>query len=76
MSRLLSERMSLQTVAIASFVLVVVLAISLGLTVRAALDETQSLKVIQTRVLASNLSAALAFWRRSCIPGRPDNVAE
>ena len=61
MSRLLSERMSLQTVAIASFVLVVVLAISLGLTVRAALDETQSLKVIQTRVLASNLTAALAF---------------
>ncbi|MGB1440197.1 MAG: CHASE sensor domain-containing protein, partial [Luminiphilus sp.] len=61
MSRLLSERMSLQTVAIASFVLVVVLAISLSLAVRAALDETQSLKVIQTRVLASNLTAALAF---------------
>lgn len=61
MSRPLSERMSLQTVAIASFVLVVVLAISLSLAVRAALDETQSLKVIQTRVLASNLTAALAF---------------
>ena len=61
MSRPLSQRMSLQTVAIASFVLIVVLAISLSLAVRAALDETQSLKVIQTRVLASNLSAALAF---------------
>lgn len=59
MTKPLSQRMSLQTVAIASFVLIVVLAISLALAVRAALDETQSLKVIQTRLLASNMTTAL-----------------
>lgn len=61
MTKPLSQRMSLQTVAVASLVLLVVLAISLTLTLRAALNETRELKVVQTQVLASNLTAALAF---------------
>lgn len=57
----LDQRVSLLTVAIASIVTALVISISLGLAFRAAMAETHELKVIQTRVLASNLTAALAF---------------
>jgi signal transduction histidine kinase/CheY-like chemotaxis protein len=53
--------MSLQTAAVASLVSICVLTVSLTLTVRAALGEAYELRVVQTRVLASNLTAALAF---------------
>ena len=61
MTRALRRRISLTTVAVASLMAVFVLAVSLTLTVRAALKETYTLQVVQARVLASNLTAALAF---------------
>ncbi len=61
MTRPLRRRISLTTVAVASLMAVFVLAVSLTLTVRAALNETYTLQVVQARVLASNLTAALAF---------------
>ena len=61
MTQRLDRRVSILTVTIATFVTVLVISISLSLGFRAAMDETYELKVIQIRVLGSNLTAALAF---------------
>ena len=61
MTQRLDQRVSVLVVTIATVVTVFVVSISLGLAFRAAMAETHELKVIQTRVLASNLTAALAF---------------
>jgi len=61
MTQRLDRRVSILTVTIATFVTVLVISISLSLGFRAAMEETYELKVIQIRVLGSNLTAALAF---------------
>ncbi|MDA8826761.1 ATP-binding protein [Luminiphilus sp.] len=61
MTQRLDRRVSLLTVSIATFVTVLAISVSLGLAFRATMAETYELKVIQTRVLGSNLTAALAF---------------
>ena len=61
MTQRLDRRVSVLMVTITTVVTVFVISISLGLAFRAAMSETYELKVIQTRVLGSNLTAALAF---------------
>ena len=61
MTQRLDRRVSVLMVTITTVVTVFVISISLGLAFRAAMAETYELKVIQTRVLGSNLTAALAF---------------
>jgi signal transduction histidine kinase/CheY-like chemotaxis protein len=69
MTQRLDQRVSVLVVTIATVVTVFVISISLGLAFRAAMAETHELKVIQTRVLASNLTAALAFNDKAAATG-------